>query len=131
MLYIVRGVSGAGKSTFAATLAAGLNCPHWENDMFLYVDGEYCWSAKEARKARQKCFAAVADALAAGDCVVSNVFAGEGSFKPYISLAKSLGHDYTCSRIENRHGGENGHNVPVSHLKSMAENFQVKLIKEK
>lgn len=46
-LFLVRGAPGAGKSTFAKTLAMrpdvpGFSYPHFENDMYIYNDeGEY------------------------------------------------------------------------------------------
>jgi thymidylate kinase len=42
-LYIIRGVSGSGKTTYAKELAAKVKCAHLETDMyFTFRDGDEC-----------------------------------------------------------------------------------------
>lgn len=51
-LYIIRGLPGSGKSTFASTLAKSLNAVHFEEDMYLTErDGTYLWSEERFTRA--------------------------------------------------------------------------------
>ena len=71
-LFLVRGAPGAGKSTFAKTLAMrpdvpGFSYPHFENDMYIYNDeGEYEWTPERAREAARKCLHATEVAMKSG-----------------------------------------------------------------
>ena len=50
-LYLVRGVPGAGKSTFAKNLG----CTHFETDEFFMVDGEYKFDPSKLKEAHAWC----------------------------------------------------------------------------
>jgi len=129
-LYIVRGIPGSGKSTFAKSLGG----THFEADMFFMKDGEYkfdMFKIKEAHKWCQDCVntAMILNTTAGlnDTIVVSNTFTQEWEMKPYFELAEQ--HDYRVFSIiiENRHGWVNEHNVPEEVLSLMKNRFEVVL----
>jgi uridine kinase len=129
MLYIIRGLPGSGKSTFANTLAGGLKCPHFEEDMWLYEDGYYIWSQDRYDKAVTQCLEHVRVAFETGEpnVVVSNVFEDSKMLIPYQKLADEIDIPVTYLVAENRRGGVNIHNVPQDALQQMRNDFEVSL----
>ena len=58
---------------------------------------------------------------------VSNTFTQEWEMKPYYDMAKTYGYTVFSVVVENRHGGENVHGVPVDKLEVMKNRFEIKL----
>jgi predicted kinase len=125
-LYIVRGVPGSGKSTFAQQLT--LN--NWEADMyFISEDGEYKFNIDEIKNAHQWCRDMIEDAMKhnLNKIAVSNTFTQEWEMEPYFKLAEEYGYKVFSLIVENRHGGENEHGVPEDKIQIMKNRFQIKL----
>jgi len=129
-LYIVRGVPGSGKSTFAKTLGG----THFETDNYFMVDGEYKFDFTKIKDAHNWCQSQVSNAMllnyAAGineKIVVSNTFTQEWEMEPYFEMAKEWGYTVFTVVVENRHGGENQHGVPEDKLEIMRNRFEIKL----
>lgn len=126
ILYIVRGVPGSGKSTFAKTLSN----QHYEADMyFMSADGEYQFDITKIKDAHQWC-----QGMVKGDMileypkiVVSNTFTQEWEMEPYIKMAKEYGYTVFTVIVENRHGGVNQHSVPEDKIELMKNRFEIKL----
>ena len=126
VLYICRGISGAGKSTFAKTLGG----QHYEADMFFIDDnGEYKFDGSKIKLAHEWC-----QGMVKGDMileypkiVVSNTFTQEWEMEPYFELAKEYGYTVFSVVVENRHGGVNEHGVPEDKLEQMRNRFELKL----
>lgn len=131
MLYLVRGLPGSGKSTFAKTLAEVLDAPHFEHDAYLYTpEGAYVWTPGRMAYAYRACLKDTEEAMIGWvhpDVIVSNVFPTAKSMKNYKKLAETHGYDVTYIVIENRRGGMNIHDVPEEALDGMRSSFQVKL----
>ena len=130
VLYIVRGIPGSGKSTFAKSLGG----THFEADMFFMKDGEYKFDMFKLKDAHKWCQDSVNTAMILNTTadlnktiVVSNTFTQEWEMKPYFELAEVHGYKVFSIIIENRHGGVNEHNVPEEVLSSMKNRFEVKL----
>lgn len=125
ILYIVRGIPGSGKTTFARTLSPF----HYEADQYFMEDGEYKFDASKLNLAHKYCNEAVESALKASmtRVVVSNTFTTEKEVKPYLELAKKYGYMVISLIVENRHGGESEHNVPDEVITKMKNRFSVKL----
>ena len=130
ILYIVRGIPGSGKSTFAKSLGG----THFETDMFFMKEGEYKFDMFKLKEAHKWCQGSVYSAMILNHTaglnnviVVSNTFTQEWEMKPYFEMADQ--HDYKVFSIvvENRHGGVNEHNVPEETLTLMRNRFEINL----
>ena len=130
VLYIVRGIPGSGKSTFAKTLGG----THFETDNFFMVDGEYKFDGSKIKEAHNWCQNSVNSAMILNNTaglnetiVVSNTFTQEWEMKPYYEMADTYGYKVFSIIIENRHEGVNQHEVPDEILTKMRERFEIKL----
>jgi predicted kinase len=134
-LYIVRGIPGSGKSTFANNLVGSdfLVC---EADKYFMVDGEYKFDATKLKQAHEFCRNTVEtymrDNVEVNDqfyrqIAVSNTFTQEWEMQPYFDLAKKYGYTVFTVIVENRHGGVNQHGVPDEVLTKMRDRFEIKL----
>jgi predicted kinase len=130
ILYIVRGIPGSGKSTFAKTLGG----KHFETDNFFMVDGEYKFDVTKLKAAHEWCQNSVNTAMILNittdlnnTIVVSNTFTQEWEMKPYFDMAETYGYRVFSLIVENRHGGVNQHGVPQDKLEIMKNRFETKL----
>lgn len=132
ILYIVRGIPGSGKSTFAKSL----NCPYFEADMFFMKDGVYNFEGSKIKDAHDWCQLKVEEAmkfnkdtygLDNSEIAVSNTFTQEWEMEPYYKLAEKYGYNVFSLIVENRHGGENTHGVPAEKVEVMKNRFEIKL----
>ena len=135
-LYIVRGLPGSGKSTFAKKLV-GEDFLVCEADKY-FIDketGEYNFDFTKIKDAHKFCKDTVEtymkDSLVNDqfyrEISVSNTFTQEWEMEPYIELAKQYGYQVTSLIVENRHGGVNEHNVPEDKIEIMKNRFEIKL----
>ena len=133
-LYIVRGLPGSGKSTFAEALV-GADFLVCEADKYFMVDGEYRFDGSKLKEAHESCRNLVEtymkDYLVNDqwyrEIAVSNTFTQEWEMQPYIDLAKQYGYMVFTVIVENRHGGVNQHGVPDEVLTKMKDRFEIKL----
>ena len=131
ILYIVRGVSGAGKSTFAKTISPIVV----EADQYFTDDkGNYIFDGSKIKLAHEYCRTQTEawmitedDQINTCKVAVSNTFTQEWEMEPYFELAKKHGYKVFTVIVENRHGGTNVHNVPEDKLEQMKNRFEVKL----
>jgi hypothetical protein len=128
-LYLIRGVSGAGKSTFAQQLwGAGIVYKVFEADDWFHKDGEYKFHPSGLRAAHQACQENTRHCLSLGhSAAVSNTSTTEFEVLVYETIAKECNANFISVIVENRHNGVNIHNVPEDKLKQMKERFSVKL----
>lgn len=127
-LYLIRGLPGSGKSTFAEMLAWGLKAKHFEADMYHYEQNVYKWTPENVQVAHNWCQHSTMCAMGQGhNIVVSNTFTTEKELRPYLDLAEAYQYSATVMIIENRHGGLNIHDVPQETLDKMRNRFSVKL----
>jgi predicted kinase len=134
ILTLVRGLPGAGKSTFANFI--------WndyaicEADKFFYdKEGNYNFDATKLKQAHEWCRNEVeirmkdneANPQYYPDIVVSNTFTQEWEMDAYYKLAEQYGYKVFSIIVENRHKGVNQHGVPTDKLEQMRQRFNVKL----
>ena len=116
---IVRGLPGAGKSTYANTL----NLPHFEADMFFVKDGEYKFNAAQLYHAHRWCLEIVKSHIEEQlDVVVSNTFTTNKELKDYVEYARE--NNYFIRIVECYANYGSIHNVPDETLVKMKQRWQ-------
>ena len=136
ILYIVRGIPGSGKTTFAKKLVGDdfLVC---EADKY-FIDketGEYKFDVTKIKDAHKFCQDMVEtymkDSLLNNhfytEIAVSNTFTQEWEMERYYELAKQYGYKVFSIIVENRHGGTNKHGVPEDKIQLMKDRFEIKI----
>ena len=134
ILILLRGLPGAGKSTFANLI--------WntyaicEADKFFYDEkGNYNFNSDKLKQAHEWCRSEVELRMEDNqknpqyypEIVVSNTFTQEWEMKPYFDLAKKYDYKIFSIIVENRHGSTNVHDVPDDKLKKMRDRFNISL----
>jgi predicted kinase len=125
-LYIVRGVPGSGKSTFAENISRAV-CT--ADDYHTDRAGNYNWKPENVGRAHDWCQRKCARFMKKGisPIAVANTSTTEREFKAYQEMARKKGYRVFSVIVENRHGGVDSHNVPVETLEKMRNRFEVKL----
>jgi predicted kinase len=128
-LYLIRGVSGAGKSTFANQLKQ-YNMVHvvLEADKWFEDEGAYNFNPEELHDAHASCVDRAIMYLNSGSSVaVSNTSTREKDVKKYQEIATECGANFVSIIIENRNATKSVHNVPDEVLERQRRQFSVKL----
>lgn len=129
-LYLIRGVPGSGKSTFANDLkSAGIVSAVIEaDDYFTDNCGNYNFDASRLFLAHKQCQEITKSMLAYGKNVaVSNTSTTEKEVETYQKIADEYGATFVSIIVENRHSGKNEHNVPEEKIQQMRQRFSIKL----
>ena len=110
-------------------MAKALNCNHYEADTFFLVDGEYRYNPEFIGHAHHWCRAQAEMDMSQGkeNVIVSNTFTTEKELKFYLDMAEVWGYDVTSLIVENRHGNDSIHDVPVETIDKMRNRFSIKL----
>ena len=132
-LYIVRGLPGSGKSTFAKSIAKPYQV--FEADQYFMKNGKYKFNPTKLKEAHNDCKNRVArrmrenlfNSLFFNNIVVSNTFTQDWEMKFYRNIAKRYGYKVHTIVVENRHEGVNIHGVPEDKLQVMEDRFEIKL----
>ena len=132
-LYIVRGLPGSGKSTFARSIAKSYQV--FEADQYFMKGGKYNFDPTKLKDAHSDCKNRVArrmrenlfNSIFFSNIVVSNTFTQDWEMKFYRNIAKRYGYKVHTIVVENRHGGMNVHGVPVDKVQVMEDRFEIKL----
>jgi predicted kinase len=127
VLTIIRGVSGAGKTTVAKALAEVLMVEYFEADMYFMRDGTYQFDASLLGRAHAWCKRMVGCELEVGrSVIVSNTFTRVWELKPYLDMADMFGADVQV--IEVQGDFPNHHDVPkvvVTKMRNRWEDFRL------
>lgn len=116
-LFLLRGVSGAGKTTLANTLSESLG----DSIAFAADDfwgGEYDFEMSRLNEAHQWCQGQAEKAMKYGmsNVIVHNTLASSKELSPYLYLAEKHNYKVVSLIVENRHGNSSVHNVPKTAL---------------
>jgi len=123
-LFIVRGVPGSGKTTFAESICDKV-CT--ADDYFMDGD-EYKFDISKLGAAHRYCQGNIRTIMESGkDVAVANTSTTKKEMAPYYAMAEEFGYMVFSVIVENRHGGKDVHNVPAETLTKMKERFDVKL----
>jgi tRNA uridine 5-carbamoylmethylation protein Kti12 len=132
-LILLRGIPGSGKSTLGNVI---LKCIESDRPYVLSTDdyfydekGNYNFDASKLKIAHNECQEKCAKRMKLEfvKIVVANTFTQEWEMKPYFEMAERYGYRVHSVIIENRHDGENIHNVPDEKIKQMTDRFEIKL----
>jgi predicted kinase len=125
-LFLLRGLPGSGKSTLAKSIGG----MHIEADRYFMYEGKYEFDASKLKEAHAWCqnIVSVWMTYSVPKIVVSNTFTQTWEMDYYFELAKEHGYRVYSLVVENRHGGENVHNVPKEKIEEMARRFSVKIL---
>lgn len=128
-LYLIRGVPGAGKSTFADSMwECGLVDKVIEADHYFYRNGDYNFKAEELGEAHQNCQMNTRFWLLEGrNVAVSNTSVSEWEVGIYETMAIECNAQFVSIILENRHGNSSIHGVPSEKVEQMKKKFSVKL----
>jgi predicted kinase len=130
-LYLIRGVPGSGKSSFAR--AIWNDYAICEADKFFEdEEGNYNFDPSKIRQAHDWCKEQVETRMGDNaanpqyypEIVVSNTFTQEWELADYYKLAEQYGYKVFSLIVENRHGGKDVHGVPEEKLVQMETNLR-------
>jgi predicted kinase len=134
VLFLVRGLPGSGKTTFAT--AIWNDYAVCEADKFFYdEEGNYNFDPTKLKEAHAWCKNEVESKMIEHqnnqqyypEIAVSNTFTQEWEMEDYFKLAEKYGYKVVSLIIENRHGSQNVHGVPEEKLQIMKNRFEIKL----
>ena len=128
-LYILRSVSGAGKTTLAKTLEASLPdaIAIAADDYHYDKEGNYNFNINNLSDAHKTCKFKVKRNMSVyqkQNIIVHNTSTTEKELEPYLDLAEQFDYKVVSLVVENRHGNSNVHNVPVNVLEKQQRNLR-------
>ncbi len=121
-LFLIRGIPGSGKSTFARKLMMWIGvCNHIEADMFFVdKDNVYTYDKTRIKEAHDWCFNDTVKMLENGETViVSNTFTETWQYKRYVEYAGIHKIPYTVLTVNGDHGSV--HDVPQETVNRMKQ----------
>jgi predicted kinase len=132
-LVLVRGVSGAGKSTNVRAIQAEVwaTLYHYEADMYFVHQGVYKFDASKLTQAHARCMASTRSALNSyASVLVSNTLTTRWEMEPYLRMAFAAGvptyvidlFDGGCTDEELH--ARNVHGVPLAAIRAMRARYE-------
>ena len=121
-LILIRGVSGAGKTTLAKMLGGEL----FEADQYFEFESGYHFNPSKLHLAHKTCLENCEAAMFnfVQQIVVSNTFTTQKELRPYLELAKEHDYSITVLVVENYHGNKDIHNVPQEKRELQAQKLK-------
>ena len=141
-LILIRGVSGAGKSTIGELLFESDETEVLSTDDMFMVDGEYVFDSSKLGEYHNITINKVRDLMIEYDwkvidtdycwfpinkIIVCNTFTEKWEIQPYLDLAEKYNWCIHTIIVENRHGSNNIHDVPQEVVDKQRKRFEVVL----
>ena len=128
-LYLIRGLPGSGKSTFARELVPDfLVC---EADKFFMTENGYEFNPTKLTEAHSWCQKIVETYMMDSELypkiAVSNTFTRDWELNPYFDLAEKYDYRVFSVIVENHHGNDSIHNVSYDTIEKMRNRFEINL----
>lgn len=128
-LLILRGTPGSGKSSLADLISRFTGfvvCT--ADDFFMDEEGNYNYNVSKLGVAHKQCQEKCEAELKYGrSVIVANTNTKESELKAYLKLGEIYKAKVFSVIVENRHGNNNVHNVPIETLEAMRTRFSIKL----
>lgn len=123
-LYLIRGISGSGKTTYAKKLQKEYpSLSHYEADMYFYKDGVYNFNPKFLRTAHHWCLKSTEKDIKEGKSViVSNTFTQLWEMEEYIKLTEKYNTQLIILKTIGNY--KNIHGVPEDVLEKMRNRWE-------
>jgi predicted kinase len=119
ILYIIRGLPGSGKSTYAKKIG----CFHVEADMYYLKDKKYDFDISKAQLAHNWCQETAWAAMENGiDVCVSNTFSQKIEIQPYSDFTAKTGHKIKIISLTEKYGSV--HKVPETTIQNMIDRWE-------
>lgn len=127
--YIIRGLPGAGKTSFIQSLIQDGDYTSSTDDYITNEVGQYEWTPEKHKAAIEKNDAGIINALERGvpRVFADGVFNKQEHFQHLVSIALKNGYRVHSIVVENRHGEESIHEVPDETMKKYRNEFDIEL----
>ena len=131
-LILLRGLPGSGKSTIGDIIlftAQNNQDVLSADNFFIDREGNYIFDATRLKEAHNDCQQKCAERMKMqfSKIVVANTFTQEWEMETYFEMADRYRYRVHSLIVENRHGGQNIHDVPEDKVEQMKNRFEVKL----
>ena len=127
-LYLIRGASGAGKSSLVKSLM-DKNSVALSSDDWMMKKGKYEFNKNKLPVVHRICLDQTDKKMQnrIQKIFVHNTFTTNAELKPYYKLAEKHEYKVFSMVIENRHEGKSVHDVEPESLAAQKQRFQIKL----
>jgi ABC-type uncharacterized transport system ATPase subunit len=128
-LYLVRGLPGAGKTTFSKSILHEGDLMIAADDFMINEKGEYLFDVNRLQEVHDLCAKKVFDAMetGVGRIFVHNTLTEKWEVEKYYTLAKKHSYRVFSIILENRHRNESNHGISSHTLGTMRERFEIEL----
>ena len=129
-LILLRGLPGSGKTSLAKELSENGKYPVYSvDDYFTSEKGEYKFEFDKNHLAYKQCEERTRSAMQNNirKIFLDNTFTLEWEMETYFKLAAEYDYRVYVVTVENRHKGNNIHDIPDDHIRKMAEKYKVRL----
>ena len=131
-LILLRGLPGSGKSTIGDIILFTTQNNQdvlSADNFFIDREGNYVFDATRLKEAHNDCQQKCAERMKMqfSKIVVANTFTQEWEMETYFEMADRYRYRVHSLIVENRHGGQNIHDVPEDKVEQMKNRFEVKI----
>ncbi len=131
-IVLLRGLPGAGKTSLAKVLSEDGKWPVYSVDDFFTdpITGKYQFDYKTNHLAYDQCLKNTENAMQQKiqKIFIDHTLTLDWEIEAYFKLARAYNYKVFVLTVENRHGGQNQHQISPEQLSKMAEKYKVVLL---